>query len=422
MTDDVKIDPTPTDWNGSAIQKRIARRYAAERRFKAMGFFAVLLSTAFLAFLLFTMLGQGVRGFQQTEIALDLDFPTLTSGTNPAAITGKNADQALTSLDLPGIVQLAAIQQYGAEGDTLLNSNAANVVRAALKEEPALVASKVRLWVPASSPIDIAYKHDSEPAAEKQVAALEAKGALQSGLNRTFLTGADATDPAAAGIWAAFKGSLMTMLITLLIAFPVGVLAALYLEEYAPKNRLTDLIEVSINNLAAVPSIIFGLLGLAVYLSIFGMPRSSALVGGLTLALMTMPVIVISGRNAVKAVPPSIREAALGIGASPVQVVFHHVLPLALPGILTGTIIGMARALGETAPLLMIGMRAFIPSPPQGITDAATALPVQIYLWSDEVNPGFVEKTSAAIIVLLIFLLGMNALAIYLRNKFETRW
>ena len=260
------------------------------------------------------------------------------------------------------------------------------------------------------------------PAAEKTVAALSQKDALRTGFNWTFLTGADATDPSSVGIWAAFKGSLMTMAITLLLAFPIGVLSALYLEEYASKNRLTDIIEVSINNLAAVPSIIFGLLGLAVFLTMFGMPRSSALVGGLTLALMTMPVIVIAGRNAVKSVPPSIREAALGIGASPVQVVFHHVLPLALPGILTGTIIGMARALGETAPLLMIGMRAFIPAAPQGFSDAATALPVQIYLWSDEVNQGFVEKTSAAIIVLLIFLLGMNALAIYLRNRFETRW
>lgn len=422
MTDLAKIDPTPTDWSGPAMQKRIARRYAAERRFKAMGFLAVLLSTAFLAFLLFTIAGQGIKGFQQTQIALDIDFPALTSGANPAAISGKNAEQALTALNLPAIIDQAAARQYGANGADLLGGNSAFIVRAALKDQPSLIATKVRLWMPAASEIDIAYKHDSEPAAEKQVAALSAKHVLRSSFNSNFLTGSDATDPTAAGIWAAFKGSLMTMLITMLIAFPVGVLAALYLEEYAPKNRLTDLIEVSINNLAAVPSIIFGLLGLAVYLSMFGMPRSSSLVGGLTLALMTMPVIVISGRNAVKAVPPSIREAALGIGASPVQVVFHHVLPLALPGILTGTIIGMARALGETAPLLMIGMRAFIPSPPAGITDAATALPVQIYLWSDEVNPGFVEKTSAAIIVLLIFLLGMNALAIYLRNKFETRW
>lgn len=422
MTDATKLDPTPTDWNGTAMQKRLARRYAAERRFKAMGFLAVLLSTLFLAFLLFTMLGQGVRGFQQTQIALDIDFPALASGANPATISGTNAEQALTALNLPSIVDQAATAQYGSQGTEWLSSDAAIVVRAMLRENPSLVATKAQLWLPAASSIDIAYKHQGEAAAERQVAALKAKGDLASRFNWTFVTGADATDPASAGIWAAFKGSLMTMLITLLIAFPIGVFAALYLEEYAPKNRLTDLIEVSINNLAAVPSIIFGLLGLAVYLSLFGMPRSSALVGGFTLALMTMPVIVISGRNAVKAVPPSIREAALGIGASPVQVVFHHVLPLALPGILTGTIIGMARALGETAPLLMIGMRAFIPSPPSGITDAATALPVQIYLWSDEVNPGFVEKTSAAIIVLLIFLLGMNALAIYLRNKFETRW
>lgn len=412
----------PTDWNGKIMQKRIARRYAAERRFKAMGFLAVSLSIAFLAFLLFTMLGQGVRGFQRAEIALDLDFPTLASGASAVSISGPNADAALNSLDLPGLVELAATQQHGAEGGALFTSAAAANVRAMLADDPELITAKQRLWLPAASEIDNAYKRDGNPATEEIVGDLAAKDLLKTGFNWTFLTGADATDPSVVGIWAAFKGSLMTMAITLLLAFPVGVFAALYLEEYATKNRLTDLIEVSINNLAAVPSIIFGLLGLAVFLSIFGMPRSSALVGGLTLALMTMPVIVIAGRNAVKSVPPSIREAALGIGASPVQVVFHHVLPLALPGILTGTIIGMARALGETAPLLMIGMRAFIPAAPQGFTDAATALPVQIYLWSDEVNQGFVEKTSAAIIVLLIFLLGMNALAIYLRNRFETRW
>lgn len=413
---------SPTDWNGDVMQKRIARRYASERRFKAMGFLAVLLSTLFLIFLLFTMLGQGVRGFQRTEVALALDFPTLTSGATAASITGSSADSALNSMDVPGLVELAVSQQYGAEGGELFTSAAAANVRAKLLAEPELIVSKQRLWLPAASEIDTAYKGTGHAADERTVAALVNSGSLRTGFNWTFLTGADATDPSAVGIWAAFKGSLMTMAITLLLAFPIGVFAALYLEEYASKNRLTDMIEVSINNLAAVPSIIFGLLGLAVFLSLFGMPRSSALVGGLTLALMTMPVIVIAGRNAVKSVPPSIREAALGIGASPVQVVFHHVLPLALPGILTGTIIGMARALGETAPLLMIGMRAFIPSAPSGFTDAATALPVQIYLWSDEVNQGFVEKTSAAIIVLLIFLLGMNALAIYLRNKFETRW
>jgi len=242
------------------------------------------------------------------------------------------------------------------------------------------------------------------------------------GLSLDFLTGSDSTEAARAGVWGALKGSLLTILVTMAIAFPVGVLSALYLEEFAPRNRWTDMIEVSINNLAAVPSIIFGLLGLAMFLNFMHLPRSAPLVGGLTLALMTMPVIVIAGRNAIKSVPPSIRDAALGVGASKMQVVFHHVLPLALPGILTGTIIGMARALGETAPLLMIGMRAFIASPPSGITDPSSVLPVQIFLWSDEVDRAFVEKTSAAIIVLLVFMLLMNGLAIYLRNKFERRW
>jgi phosphate transport system permease protein len=242
------------------------------------------------------------------------------------------------------------------------------------------------------------------------------------GLTLDFLQASDSTDPAMAGVWGALKGSFLTIVVTMALAFPIGVLSAIYLEEFAARNRWTDTIEVSINNLAAVPSIIFGLLGLAVFLNFMHMPRSAPLVGGLTLALMTMPVIVIAGRNAIKAVPPSIREAALGVGASKMQVVFHHVLPLALPGILTGTIIGMARALGETAPLLMIGMRAFIAVPPSGISEPATVLPVQIFLWSDEVDRAFVEKTSAAIIVLLVFMLLMNALAIYLRNRFEQRW
>jgi phosphate transport system permease protein len=242
------------------------------------------------------------------------------------------------------------------------------------------------------------------------------------GLDWSFLSGSDSTDASAAGVWGATKGSLLTMGVTLLLSFPMGVLAAIYLEEFAPKKRWIEWIEVSINNLAAVPSIIFGLLGLAVFINTFGMPRSSPLVGGLTLALMTMPVIVISGRNAIKAVPPSIREAAYGIGASKVQTTFHHVLPLALPGILTGTIIGMARALGETAPLLMIGMRAFVATPPDGLTAPSSVLPMQIFLWSDEIDKGFVQNTSAAIIVLLVFLLAMNGIAIYLRNKFEVRW
>jgi phosphate transport system permease protein len=242
------------------------------------------------------------------------------------------------------------------------------------------------------------------------------------GIDLAFLTASDSTDPQTAGVWGAIKGSLLTMAVTIALSFPLGVLAAVYLEEFAPRSRWVDWIEVSINNLAAVPSIIFGLLGLAVFIGWFGMPRSSPLVGGMTLALMTMPVIVIAARNAIKAVPPSIRDAALAVGASNVQTVFHHVLPLALPGILTGTIIGMSRALGETAPLLMIGMRAFVATPPSGITEPATVLPMQIYLWSDEVDPAFVQNTSAAIIVLLVVLMLMNGVAIYFRNRFETRW
>ena len=292
-----------TRWTGDAMQSRLRKRYRSERQFKLLGFAAVGISLAFLAFLLATMLWKGMGG-------LSLDF----------------------------------------------------------------------------------------------------------------LKASDSTDPAMAGVWGALKGSFLTIIVTMALAFPIGVLSAIYLEEFAARNRWTDIIEVSINNLAAVPSIIFGLLGLAVFLNFMHLPRSAPLVGGLTLALMTMPVIVIAGRNAITSVPPSIREAALGVGASKMQVVFHHVLPLALPGILTGTIIGMARALGETAPLLMIGMRAFIAVPPSGITEPATVLPVQIFLWSDEVDRAFVEKTSAAIIVLLVFMLLMNGLAIYLRNRFEQRW
>ena len=256
------MDPTPTDWNGQIMQKRIARRYAAERRFKAMGFLAVSLSTLFLAFLLFTMLGQGLRGFQRTEIAVDFDFPALTAGATAAAISGPNADAALNSMDIPGIVELAVGQQYGDISDGLLTTGAAGNVRQMLLDNPSLITSKQQLWLPVDSRLDVAFKRAGEPAAEQTVAALAQKDALRTGFNWTFLTGADATDPSAVGIWAAFKGSLMTMAITLMLAFPVGVLAALYLEEYASKNKLTDMIEVSINNLAAVPSIIFGLLGL----------------------------------------------------------------------------------------------------------------------------------------------------------------
>ena len=408
----------PTDWKSEAMRKRIAGRYAAERRFKAAGLFAVLLSAAFLGFLLITMMGNGLRGFTRTEIALKVDFPASPLLLDPQAIT----DEALANANLPMVTGTVAKKALGEKADDLLSPTAWISIRDAIKADPSILSRTATISVPASTALDLAAKSKGSPEMEAEVARLKQQGVLSTGLNLGFLTASDGTDPTQVGIWGAFKGSLLTMLVTLILSFPVGVATALYLEEYAPKAWWTDIIEVSINNLAAVPSIIFGLLGLSIFLNLAHLPRSAALVGGMTLALMTMPVIVIAGRNAIKSVPPSIRDAALGIGASPVQVVFQHVLPLALPGILTGTIIGMARALGETAPLLMIGMRAFIATPPGGISDPATVLPVQIFLWSDEVSKGFVEKTSAAIIVLLAFLLAMNGLAIYLRNKFESRW
>ena len=406
----------------AAMRRRTQRRYAAERRFRRLGLAAIWLSAGFLAFLLATMLWQGTIGFRQTRIALPIDLAAAHLRVTPAQLKGDGVTRALADAGLERAVDAAAVRAYGPQGAGLLSDGAWQVVRDAIRRDPALLGRRVTLAVPVASAFDVAAKNDGSPRAEATVARLQAQGVLSTGWSVGFLGHADATDPTRVGIWGAFKGSLLTMAVTLGLAFPIGVFAALYLEEYAPRNRWTDLIEVSINNLAAVPSIIFGLLGLAVFLNTFHLPRSAPLVGGLTLALMTMPVIVIAGRNAIKAVPPSIRDAALAVGASPVQVVFDHVLPLALPGILTGTIIGMARALGETAPLLMIGMRAFIAAPPSRLTDPATVLPVQIFLWSDEVDRGFVEKTSAAIIVLLVFLLAMNGLAIYLRNRFETRW
>ena len=428
---DEPADRAPTDWKTSAMQRRIRKRYAAERRFRFFGLAAVVLSAAFLAFLLITMVANGWRGFTRTDVALPIDFPAAGMIVERTQLRTPGADLALAGAGLENAVKGAAATAFGPGGDEFVSENSWLRVRDAIKADPTILDRKVSIHVPASTEIDQAVRGDGNAETKAAVAKLRQAGALSRHFNMDFLQESDSTDPVAVGIWGALKGSLLTMIVTFLIAFPVGVLSAIYLEEYAPRNRWTDLIEVSINNLAAVPSIIFGLLGLAVFLgswSLFGwqfgplLPRSAALVGGLTLALMIMPVIVIASRNAIKAVPPSIRDAALGIGASPIQVVFHHVLPLAMPGILTGTIIGMARALGETAPLLLIGMRAFIVTPPGGFTDPATVLPVQIFLWSDEVSRGFVEKTSAAIIVLLVFLLAMNGLAIYLRNKFETRW
>ncbi|MBM3512630.1 MAG: phosphate ABC transporter permease PstA [Alphaproteobacteria bacterium] len=387
------------------MRQRLVRRYAAERRFRRSGLAAVVLSIGVLAFLLMSMAASGWRGFVEQRIALPLDVAA-------SASAGEMEDA----------VAMAAEAAYGADGLDYISESAWKTVRDAFRADSSLAGTSVVIPVPVSSTLSTALRGSGPETLVAAAQRLDAEGKISTHLNTHFLTGADGTDPSAVGIWGAFKGSLFTMLVTIVLAFPIGVLAAIYLEEFAPRGRWTDLIEVSINNLAAVPSIIFGLLGLSIFLNTMGLPRSAPLVGGMTLALMTLPVIVIAGRSAIKAVPPSIRDAALGVGASPVQAVAHHVLPAALPGIMTGSIIGMARALGETAPLLMIGMRAFITTPPDGISSPSSVLPVQIFLWSDEISRGFVEKTSAAIIVLLAFLLAMNAGAVYLRNRFEIRW
>jgi phosphate transport system permease protein len=411
-----------TRWTDVETRKRLRRRYASEHWFRGLGLAAVSISVIFLAFLLYSMAAKGLGGFVRYEAKLPIDFTRSDLFLDPATLHGPDAVRTVAGADLDGVISKAATASYGPAGARLFGDAAVKSLTDAIVANPDILAGSATLWLPVASNVDIAAKEKGDDKSEQMVSALDQRHALRRSFNSQFLMASDSTDPSAVGVWGALKGTFFTILVTMALAFPVGVLAAVYLEEFAPRNRWTDAIEVSINNLAAVPSIIFGLLGLALFLNIMFLPRSAPLVGGMTLALMTMPVIVIAGRNAIKTVPPSIRDAALGVGASKMQVTFHHVLPLALPGILTGTIIGMARALGETAPLLMIGMRAFVAAPPGGIADPATVLPVQIFLWSDEVDRGFVEKTSAAIIVLLLFMLLMNGLAIYLRNRFERRW
>ena len=421
----------PTAWRSDAMRKRLQRRYARERRFRALGLAALVIAAGFLAFLLITIVSDGWRGFQRAEVAVEITYDPVRLGLTPALLQGEAGEAAINRADFAGLLREAAQEQLGSA--QLISEGAWLGVRERLQDDPGLLGESETIWVVAAPEIDLLAKGDVnlDLPPERRVVnnetvaayrALNEADRVQLGLNTGFLSNANSTNPELAGIWGAFVGSVLTILVTLAISFPIGLMTAIYLEEYAPKNRITDIIEVSINNLAAVPSIIFGLLGLAVFLNFFGMPRSAPVVGGLTLALMTLPVIVIASRVSLQSVPPSIRDAALGIGASRLQVIGHHVLPVALPGILTGTIIGISRALGETAPLLLIGMRAFVSDVPEGVAEPATVLPVQIFLWSDEVGRGFVEKTSAAIMVLLVLLLAMNGAAIYLRNKFERRW
>ncbi|WP_374310177.1 phosphate ABC transporter permease PstA [Dongia sp.] len=417
-------------------ESRIRRRYAAERRFRFYGMLAVGIAIAMLGILLVTICGRGYSAFYRTEVALDVML-------DPTIITpdGKSDADTLAAADYQGLVKeslKSAFPDVTSRGDRkllygLVSNGAGDTIRRAVLANPDLIGSTQRFWVVAADDIDMLNKgfiRREVAEAERVVPdsqigwfdALKDKGQVKSTVNTTFLSAGDSREPEQAGILGAFMGSIFTMLVTVLLALPLGVMSAIYLEEFAPKNRLTEIIEVNINNLAAVPSIVFGLLGLAVLLGVFGLPRSAPLVGGMVLALMTLPTIIIATRAALKAVPPSIREAAYGIGASPLQVVTHHVLPLATPGIMTGAIIGLARALGESAPLLMIGMVAFIVDVPHGPSDPATVLPVQIYLWADSPERAFIEKTSAGIMVLLAFLISMNAIAIFVRRRFERRW
>ena len=415
---------------------RVRRRYAAERRFRLYGVLAISLAMLMLALLLFSIVSKGYGAFVQTEIALDINF-------DPAVIdpAGKLDPAALASADYAKLVKDALYAQFPevtSRGDKrdlygLVSTGSVFELQKLVRDDPTLIGKTQRVTLLAADDFDMLSKgYMSRSGGEterrlndKQIAwfdALAAKGLVSTGFGTAFLTHGDSREPEQAGVWGAVVGTVLTMLVTLSMTLPLGIATAVYLEEFAPKNRWTDLIEININNLAAVPSIVFGLLGLAVFLNFFGLPRSAPLVGGMVLALIVLPTIIIAGRAAIKAVPPSIREAALGVGASKLQVVTHHVVPLAMPGILTGTIIGMAHALGETAPLLMIGMVAFIVDIPGGITDAATVLPVQIYIWADSPERAFVERTSAAIMVLLAVLLLMNGLAILLRRQFERRW
>ncbi|HBF30507.1 phosphate ABC transporter permease PstA [Rhizobium sp.] len=417
----------------------IKRRYAAERRFRAYGVAAISFGLIFLLLLLNSVISKGYTAFLQTTITVPVEFsekiidPNNQRATNPDVLLPAN---------YPLLVRNALAKQLGLDTSNRLAMKAltemvSDSVRVQLRSmvivDPSLVGKTVPVSVLASATIDSAFKGQFDLTVDESnrkisnqqidwMNKLAASGSLHKEFNTGIFVNGASSRPEAAGVGVALIGSAYMMLIVLVLALPIGVAASIYLEEFAPKNRWTDLIEVNINNLAAVPSIVFGLLGLAVFINFMGLPRSASLVGGLVLTLMTLPTIIIATRAALKAVPPSIRSAALGLGASKMQTVFHHVLPLAMPGILTGTIIGLAHALGETAPLLLIGMVAFVADYPGTPLDPSTALPVQIYMWANEAERAFVERTSGSIIILLLFLLIMNVGAIFLRRRFERRW
>jgi phosphate transport system permease protein len=429
MSESMKSLPA-VDWSTQASGKRIKRRYGADRRLQFFGITAIVIAVGLLAVLIGSLIATGYQSFVQTQVRYDVMIdPETIDPDNPF-------DGNYRKIVRDSFLKLFPGTSPGAEQRELfdiLSSGAQLKVRELVIDDPDLIGSTISVKVPVSDTFDQFHKgviprdvpETQRLVSDQQIAwydTLVEQGRISTPFNWSLFTAADSRFPELAGLSGAITGSFYLLLVTFVLSFPIGIAAAVYLEEFAPKNRWTDLIEININNLAAVPSVVFGLLALAVFLQTFGLPRSAPLVGGMTLALMTLPTIIIATRAALKAVPPSIREAALGVGASKHQVILHHVVPLAMPGILTGTIIGLAQALGETAPLLLIGMNAFITSDPGGILDPATALPTQIFIWADSPERGFVARTSAAILVLLGFLIAMNALAIYLRRRFERKW
>jgi phosphate transport system permease protein len=418
------------------LNSKLAKRYAKEKRFQLYGITSIVIGLSFLVMLLGTIFTAGFSTFYTTEIKLTVNYSTDVLG-----VTDVTDEDQLRYADWGALLKNSIKERFpevSGRSDrrklyTLTSSIGEFDLKDRLIANPELLGASEEIWVLADDETDAFMKGQVDrdlPESERRftdqqiawVDELIASGEIRKTFNTQFFTSGDSREPEQAGIRGAMIGSFYTLMVTLLLSFPIGVASAIYLEEFAPKNRLTEIIEVNINNLAAVPSIVFGLLGLAVFINLFHLPRSAPVVGGLVLTLMTLPTIIISSRSSIKAVPPSIREAALGLGASKMQMVLHHVLPLAMPGMLTGTIIGMAQALGETAPLLMIGMIAFIADVPSSPLDPSTVLPVQVYLWSDLPERAFVAKTSGAIMVLLGFLAMMNLFAVFLRKKFERRW
>jgi phosphate transport system permease protein len=402
----------------------IAKRYASERRFKAYGAAALAISVLFLAYLIIDIGIKAWPSFFEHRVILQIN---LDPGKIDPAHVEKGDFSGLIKESLRAVFPTVTERADKKNLTALLSVGAADDLRDQTVANPAIIGTTLNVAALLSDEADLYFKGSkADSSLDDQSAGfletLRAKGLIEKHFAWRFFTSGDSREPELAGLRGAIVGSLLTLIMTLSLSVPLGIAAAVYLEEFAPKNGWTEVIEVNINNLAAVPSIIFGLLGLAVFLNFFGLPRSAPLVGGLVLGLLVLPTIIIATRAALKAVPPSIKEAALGVGASHQQAVFHHVLPLAVPGILTGTILGVARALGETAPLLMIGMVAFIVDIPKGFTEAATVLPVQIYLWSDLPEIAFQSRTAAAIIVLLVILFCLNAVAIYMRKRFERRW